>query len=120
VGGVGEANSDVTQLMPIFRAEADKWPWLMSNLPRFCVEGSVLIFVSRRGLIDELNNTLNASSYPGLFLISLFIFFFSFFFLSFLPFVGWIFPDSWNARTITLSLQLRPFMETCSKESATR
>ena len=92
VGGVGEANSDVTQLMPIFRAEADKWPWLMSNLPRFCVEGSVLIFVSRRGLIDELNNTLNASSYPGLFFHLLFLFF-KIFFFSFPPF-RWILPDS--------------------------
>jgi ATP-dependent RNA helicase DDX42 len=61
---VGEANSDVTQVIPIFRAEADKWAWLMTNLPRFCVEGSVLIFVSKRGLIDELKGSLNASSYP--------------------------------------------------------
>jgi len=103
VGGVGEANSDVTQIVPIFRAEADKWPWLTTNLPRFCVEGSVLIFVSRRGLIDELNNTLNASSYP-----SLLAFFFFFFFF---PFI---------LNRFVSSLKLGPFTGTSSKESVTR
>lgn len=29
------------------------------------VDGSVLIFVSRRGLIDEVNNTLNGNRYPA-------------------------------------------------------
>jgi len=64
VGGVGEANADITQTMVILRSDDTKWPWLISHLAKFTVEGSVLIFVSKRGVIDELTANLNSSNFP--------------------------------------------------------
>ena len=35
VGGVGEANVDVTQVVEVMREDGDKWRWLLTHLVEF-------------------------------------------------------------------------------------
>ncbi|KAL1920617.1 uncharacterized protein VTP21DRAFT_994 [Calcarisporiella thermophila] len=58
IGTVGQANTDVTQIVHVFADDTHKWPWLMSRLPSLCIEGSVLIFVARIGGVDELSQNI--------------------------------------------------------------
>ncbi|CAG8551778.1 11660_t:CDS:10 [Ambispora leptoticha] len=63
IGNVGQANTDITQVIEILPDDGYKWDWLMKHLVRFCVEGSVLIFVSRKGGVDELSLNLQNSGH---------------------------------------------------------
>ncbi|CAD5215326.1 unnamed protein product [Bursaphelenchus okinawaensis] len=47
-GDVGEANSDVIQHVHIFSKHDLKWEWLMMNIVKFCTDGKVIIFVTRK------------------------------------------------------------------------
>ena len=35
VGGVGEANDDITQVVEIMETDQDKWAWLLKHLVEF-------------------------------------------------------------------------------------
>ena len=35
VGGVGEANEDITQVVEIMEMDQDKWAWLLKHLVEF-------------------------------------------------------------------------------------
>ncbi|RGB34514.1 P-loop containing nucleoside triphosphate hydrolase protein [Rhizophagus diaphanus] len=63
IGYVGQANTDITQVIEILTEDGYKWDWLISRLASFCVDGSVLIFVSRKGGVDELSLNLQQSGF---------------------------------------------------------
>ncbi|PKY17543.1 DEAD-domain-containing protein [Rhizophagus irregularis] len=64
IGYVGQANTDITQVIEILTEDGYKWDWLISRLASFCVgKGSVLIFVSRKGGVDELSLNLQQSGF---------------------------------------------------------
>ncbi|KAI9096880.1 P-loop containing nucleoside triphosphate hydrolase protein [Phlyctochytrium arcticum] len=63
VGDVGGANSDVTQVFQILPDHSHKWGWLIRNLVRFEVDGSVIIFVGRKLGVDELTSNLRSSGF---------------------------------------------------------
>ncbi|CAG8582827.1 27820_t:CDS:10, partial [Racocetra persica] len=63
IGSVGQANTDITQRIEILTDDGYKWGWLMSHLASFCVEGSVLIFVSRKDGVEALSSNLNQVGY---------------------------------------------------------
>lgn len=46
-GDIGEANTDVTQIMLVM-PQSDKSQWLLDNLVQFTSTGSVLIFVTKK------------------------------------------------------------------------
>lgn len=82
---VGETNADITQHFEIMSGEGDKWPWLMRHLPAICVEGLVILFVARKGALEDLGALLNDADYRGILSFCTFIFVYSFFtFLSFI------------------------------------
>ncbi|CAG8723373.1 11313_t:CDS:10, partial [Cetraspora pellucida] len=59
IGSVGQPNTDITQKIEILAADGYKWSWLMNHLVSFRVEGSVLIFVSRKDGVEALSSNLN-------------------------------------------------------------
>ncbi|CAI2181139.1 15603_t:CDS:10 [Funneliformis geosporum] len=63
IGYVGQANTDITQIIEVLTDDGYKWDWLITRLASFCVEGSVLIFVSRKGGVDELTLNLQQSGF---------------------------------------------------------
>lgn len=46
-GDVGEANTDVTQIMLVM-PQSDKCQWLLDNIVQFTSTGSILIFVTKK------------------------------------------------------------------------
>ncbi|TPX49814.1 hypothetical protein SeLEV6574_g01255 [Synchytrium endobioticum] len=54
VGGVGQANTDITQHTIVLPDDSYKWDWLATNLRRLASHGSTLVFVSRKAGVDEL------------------------------------------------------------------
>nr|CAG8606020.1 10970_t:CDS:10 [Entrophospora candida] len=63
IGNIGQANTDITQVFVILTDDGYKWDWLISNLVALCVDGSVLIFVSRKGGVDELSLNLRQAGH---------------------------------------------------------
>ncbi|CAO3596722.1 unnamed protein product [Absidia cylindrospora] len=63
VGHSGQANEDITQEVIVFNDELLKWGWLMQYLPSYCIDGSVIIFVSRKGAVDLLANNIKEAGY---------------------------------------------------------
>ncbi|CAG8633989.1 11606_t:CDS:10 [Paraglomus brasilianum] len=63
IGNVGQANTDITQVIEIVPDDGYKWGWLMAHLVSLCLEGSVLIFVSRKGGVDELSMNIKENGY---------------------------------------------------------
>ncbi|KAI8813437.1 ATP-dependent RNA helicase DDX42-like protein [Cladochytrium replicatum] len=63
VGTVGAVNTDITQYVQIFDDDSRKWDWLVGRLVGFSVEGSTLVFVSRKGAVDELSKNLVAAGF---------------------------------------------------------
>jgi hypothetical protein len=47
-GDVGEANTDVTQIVKLLTAGGAKWNWLLNSIVQFTSAGSVLIFVTKK------------------------------------------------------------------------
>lgn len=46
-GDIGEANTDVTQIMLVM-PQIDKCQWLLNNIVQFMSTGSILIFVTKK------------------------------------------------------------------------
>ncbi|KAG2182509.1 hypothetical protein INT43_007440 [Umbelopsis isabellina] len=77
VGHAGQANEDITQVITVLENESLKWNWLLERLAGFCTAnnfdtmwwkiisaGSVIIFVSRKGAVDELATNLQQAGFP--------------------------------------------------------
>ena len=47
-GDVGEANTDVTQIVKFMTVGGSKWNWLLNNVVQFTSAGSVLVFVTKK------------------------------------------------------------------------
>lgn len=62
-GNVGVANTDVTQIVEVFKHEPDKWKWLLSHFVQFTSEGSLLIFVTKKLNAEELAGNLKNNGY---------------------------------------------------------
>ncbi|CEI91338.1 hypothetical protein RMCBS344292_05633 [Rhizopus microsporus] len=63
VGTTGQANEDITQIVEVFDDDTWKWDWLMRRLAGFCIEGSVIIFVSRKDSVDSLASSIQQNGY---------------------------------------------------------
>jgi ATP-dependent RNA helicase DDX42 len=63
VGTTGQANEDITQIVEVLDDDTRKWDWLMRRLAGFCVEGSVIIFVSRKDAVDVLSSNIQQNHY---------------------------------------------------------
>jgi ATP-dependent RNA helicase DDX42 len=58
IGCVGEANTDVIQVVKVLPDNTHKWGWLMDRLSAMVDDGEVLIFVSTRVASEELAGNL--------------------------------------------------------------
>jgi uncharacterized membrane protein YozB (DUF420 family) len=58
-GDVGEANTDVTQIVKLLTVGGAKWNWLLNNIVQFMSSGSVLIFVTKKVRCKTLNYILD-------------------------------------------------------------
>ncbi|XP_050539442.1 ATP-dependent RNA helicase DDX42 [Daktulosphaira vitifoliae] len=66
-GDIGEANTDVTQIMLVM-PQNDKCQWLLNNIVQFQSAGSILIFVTKKFDAEQLANTLTVKEYQVLLL----------------------------------------------------
>lgn len=66
-GDVGEANTDVTQIMLVM-PQSDKCQWLLNNIVQFTSNGSILIFVTKKLDAEQLASTLTLKEYEVLLL----------------------------------------------------
>ncbi|KFD64928.1 hypothetical protein M514_06320 [Trichuris suis] len=62
-GEIGEANTDIQQVVEVLPAGPAKWLWLTNNLVKFCSVGKVLIFVSQKLHAEELAKNLNGRDF---------------------------------------------------------
>lgn len=67
-GDVGEASTDVTQIVKLLTVGGAKWNWLLNNLVQFTSAGSVLIFVTKKANAEDLANNLKLKEYDVLLL----------------------------------------------------
>jgi ATP-dependent RNA helicase DDX42 len=58
-GDVGEANTDVTQIVKLLPVGGAKWNWLLNNVVQFMSSGSVLIFVTKKVRCKILTHILD-------------------------------------------------------------
>ncbi|CAI0422660.1 unnamed protein product [Linum tenue] len=58
VGEVGMANEDITQVVQVIPSDADKLPWLLEKLPPMIDDGDVLVFASKKAMVDEIESQL--------------------------------------------------------------
>ncbi|VVC44663.1 RNA helicase, DEAD-box type, Q motif,Helicase, C-terminal,ATP-dependent RNA helicase DEAD-box, conserved [Cinara cedri] len=66
-GDIGEANTDVTQIMLVM-PQSDKCQWLLDNIVQFTSTGSILIFVTKKLDAEQLASTLSVKEYEVLLL----------------------------------------------------
>ncbi|KYQ91669.1 putative RNA helicase [Tieghemostelium lacteum] len=59
IGRVGAANQDIIQTVQVFREDSMKWQWLVSKLPEFVSQGSLIVFVSTKIAVEELSSNLS-------------------------------------------------------------
>lgn len=48
IGGVGDANEDVTQVVEVLANDSHKWTWLTQRMAHFAAQGNILVFVSTK------------------------------------------------------------------------
>ena len=85
VGDVGEANTDITQIVEVMQDEQEKWQWLLKHLVEFtsgvsvclsvlpCLHhilspltaGSVLVFVTRKVNTEAVATSLRGEGHQG-------------------------------------------------------
>ncbi|RUS22945.1 P-loop containing nucleoside triphosphate hydrolase protein [Endogone sp. FLAS-F59071] len=77
IGSLGQANEDVAQTAIVVEDDSFKWSWVVARLEGFCAGGcfiywrrvggcteeGVLIFVSRKGGVDELAENLQKAGF---------------------------------------------------------
>lgn len=62
-GDLGEANSDVKQIVEIFKMQELKWKWLKRKVVPLTSEGSLLVFVTRKLNAEELATNMTNEGY---------------------------------------------------------
>jgi hypothetical protein len=62
-GDVGEANTDVTQIVKLFPVGGAKWNWLLNNIVQYMSAGSVLVFVTKKVRCRTLHHFLDKKFY---------------------------------------------------------
>lgn len=67
-GDVGEANTDVTQIVLMMMGPSDKFDWLTRCLVEFLSAGSVLIFVTKKADAEQVANSLTVKEFQVLLL----------------------------------------------------
>lgn len=67
-GDVGEANTDVTQIVLMMMGPTDKFDWLVRCLVEFLSAGSVLIFVTKKADAEQVANSLTVKEFQVLLL----------------------------------------------------
>ncbi|KAI9306689.1 P-loop containing nucleoside triphosphate hydrolase protein [Cunninghamella echinulata] len=65
VGNAGQANEDITQEVVVLDDESLKWDWLLRNITSYCIDGSVIIFVSRKDGVDLLTSNINGAGFQA-------------------------------------------------------
>ncbi|CAO3612041.1 unnamed protein product [Cunninghamella echinulata] len=65
VGNAGQANEDITQEVVVLDDESLKWDWLLRNITSYCIDGSVIIFVSRKDGVDLLTNNIKGAGFQA-------------------------------------------------------
>lgn len=63
VGDVGEANTDITQIVEVMRTDQDKWKWMLQRMVEFMSAGGVLVFVTRKANSEEVATSLRGQGY---------------------------------------------------------
>ncbi|CAH9112693.1 unnamed protein product [Cuscuta europaea] len=58
VGEIGMANEDITQVVEVIPADAEKLPWLIEKLPGLIDDGDVLVFASKKATVDDIESQL--------------------------------------------------------------
>ncbi|XP_057966710.1 DEAD-box ATP-dependent RNA helicase 24 isoform X2 [Malania oleifera] len=58
VGEVGMANEDITQVVHVIASDAEKLPLLLDKLPGMIDNGDVLVFASKKAIVDEVESQL--------------------------------------------------------------
>ncbi|PIA36967.1 hypothetical protein AQUCO_03100010v1 [Aquilegia coerulea] len=58
VGEVGMANEDITQVVHVLDSDPGKMPWLLGKLPVMVDDGDVLVFASKKAIVDEIESQL--------------------------------------------------------------
>jgi len=66
IGNIGASNTDIEQHVIVLQDDSFKWNWLIANLVKFTVEGSVLVFVGRKAGVDELAQNLQQAGFDCL------------------------------------------------------
>eukprot|EP00833_Pecoramyces_ruminatium_P014957 jgi/Orpsp1_1/1188989/evm.model.d7180000068681.1 len=66
IGNIGASNTDIEQHVIVLQDDTFKWNWLIANLVKFTVEGSVLVFVGRKAGVDELAQNLQQAGFDCL------------------------------------------------------
>jgi len=66
IGNIGASNTDIEQHVIVLQDDTFKWNWLISNLVKFTVDGSVLVFVGRKAGVDELAQNLQQAGFECL------------------------------------------------------
>jgi len=66
IGNIGASNTDIEQHVIVLQDDTYKWSWLIGNLVKFTVEGSVLVFVGRKAGVDELAQNLQQAGFDCL------------------------------------------------------
>ncbi|ORX80412.1 DEAD-domain-containing protein [Anaeromyces robustus] len=66
IGNIGASNTDIEQHVIVLNDDSFKWNWLIGNLVKFTVDGSVLVFVGRKAGVDELAQNLQQAGFDCL------------------------------------------------------
>lgn len=54
IGTIGQANTDIHQVVELVESVEDKWPWLAAHIDDFAANGKVLIFVLSKAGTEEV------------------------------------------------------------------
>ncbi|XP_064401844.1 ATP-dependent RNA helicase DDX42-like [Halichondria panicea] len=63
VGDLGEANTDITQIVEVVKDEQEKWRWLLRRLVELTSAGSVLVFVTRKANSEQVATSLKTEGF---------------------------------------------------------
>ena len=63
IGDLGEANTDITQLVHVVSDATQKWHWLLGHLVEFVSAGSVLLFVTKKADSEGVATSLRQGGF---------------------------------------------------------
>jgi ATP-dependent RNA helicase DDX42 len=65
VGELGEANTDITQMVEVLDGPEKKWEWLSGRLVEFTSSGSVLVFVTKKADSELVAEKIKSRGMPA-------------------------------------------------------